>query len=299
VPRAAIAVVIAALGSYAEISAAPLPSPPQDLTAQTLSATEIALSWSDPPGKEGSYTVERSALPPSPFVPIAVVSGQSTSFSDSGLTPGTTYCYRVCATNKKGDSLYSDTVCATTVQVAPAAPASLGASAVSSSQIDLSWVDNSNNESGFKISRSLWARIGFAQIATVGANVTSYSSAGLAADTTYYYRARAYNSAGNSAYSNTASARTTQVDPVAPSGLNAVQASSSRIDLSWADNSNNESGFSISRSLWATSGFAQIASVGANVTSYSSTGLAADTTYYYRVRPLLPLLRWLPRRRLG
>ena len=48
----------------------------------------------------------------------------------------------------------------------------------------------------------------FAQIATVGANVKTYANTGLSSYTSYYYRVRAYNAAGNSAYSNTASART-------------------------------------------------------------------------------------------
>jgi 3-mercaptopyruvate sulfurtransferase SseA len=78
---------------------------------------------------------------------------------------------------------------------------------VSSSQINLSWTDNSNNETGFKVERSKNGR-GFSQIATVGANVTTYTDTGLKASTTYRYRVRAYNAGGNSTYSNIASATT-------------------------------------------------------------------------------------------
>jgi hypothetical protein len=77
------------------------------------------------------------------------------------------------------------------------------AQAVSSSQINLTWVDNDNNETGFVIQRCTGSKCtNFAQIATVGANVTSYSDTGLAARTTYRYRVYAYNASGNSAYSN-------------------------------------------------------------------------------------------------
>src|SRR5207244_3166800 len=87
----------------------------------------------------------------------------------------------------------------------PAAPTSLTATAASSSQINLAWVDNSSNESGFKIEQSTNGTT-FAQIGTVAANIKSYSNTGLNASTKYYYRVRAYNSGGNSGYSNIANA---------------------------------------------------------------------------------------------
>jgi Domain of unknown function (DUF1929)/Fibronectin type III domain/Kelch motif len=89
----------------------------------------------------------------------------------------------------------------------PAAPSNLTATAVSSSQIDLSWTDNSNNETGFKVYRSKNRRR-FRHLATLGANVTTFANTGLRASTTYHYRVRAQNQGGNSAYSNTASATT-------------------------------------------------------------------------------------------
>ena len=92
--------------------------------------------------------------------------------------------------------------------IAPAAPSGLGATAASSSTIDLTWTDNSNNEAGFKIERSTSSTTGFTQIGIVSANITSYTSSSLNASTTYYYRVRAYNSAGDSSYSNTAYAMT-------------------------------------------------------------------------------------------
>jgi hypothetical protein len=260
------------------------PAAPSGLNAVPVSSSRIDLTWADSSDSEDGFRVERSLSATSGFAQIASVGADATSYSSTGLSADTTYYYRVRTYNSAGNSGYSNTASATTAQVAPAAPSGLNAASVSASQIDLVWADNSDNESGFKVQRSLSATSGFAQIVTVGASATSYSDSGLAADTTYYYRVNAYNSAGNSGYSNTASAITTQVAPAAPSGLNAASASSSQIDLTWADNSDNEDGFRVERSLSAASGFAQIASVGANATSYSNAGLSTDTTYYYRVR---------------
>jgi hypothetical protein len=77
----------------------------------------------------------------------------------------------------------------------------------SSTAINLTWTDQSNNETGFKIERKTGAG-SFTQIAIVGANITTYADSGLTANTNYSYQVRATNSAGDSAYSNTASATT-------------------------------------------------------------------------------------------
>lgn len=86
----------------------------------------------------------------------------------------------------------------------PAAPTSLTATA-GKRKVTLSWADNSGNESGFKIERSTDGVV-FTQIATTGADVTTYTNGSLTSGTTYHYRVRAYNSSGDSAYSNVASA---------------------------------------------------------------------------------------------
>ena len=91
---------------------------------------------------------------------------------------------------------------------APIAPNNLVASAISTSRIDLVWQDTSTNETGFKIERSVDG-VNFTQIALIGANSTNYSDTiGLAASTKYYYRIRATNDGGDSAYSSIASATT-------------------------------------------------------------------------------------------
>lgn len=76
---------------------------------------------------------------------------------------------------------------------------------------------------------------------------------------------------------------TAQTPPAAPSGLTASASSSSQIALAWTDNASNETAFSVERSV-SGGAFTVVATLGANTTSYLDTGLAASTTYLYRVR---------------
>jgi hypothetical protein len=89
------------------------------------------------------------------------------------------------------------------------APSQLDATALSSSQIRLRWQDNAGTEDGFRIERCVGSGCTtFTQIADVGHDVTGYVDGGLARNTAYTYRVRAFNAGGASAYSNTATAKT-------------------------------------------------------------------------------------------
>lgn len=95
-----------------------------------------------------------------------------------------------------------------TRETPPESPSRLQVSLFSPSQITLSWIDYSRNEEGFKIERKTKPSDTYAPLAKVGADVNTYQDKGLATETTYYYRAYAYNSGGNSSYSNEVSATT-------------------------------------------------------------------------------------------
>jgi hypothetical protein len=124
------------------------------------------------------------------------------------------------ATDSTGNAGYDQIVLTITASggggTAPAAPTNLAATAVSPTQIDLSWTDGSNNETGFRIERKTGAAGTWAEIATVGAGATAYADTSVAASTTYVYRVRATNATGDSGYSDEATATTPALPPVLP-----------------------------------------------------------------------------------
>jgi hypothetical protein len=173
----------------------------QSVSTPYNTALAITLSGTDVEGSALSYVVLTQ-----PASGTLSGTAPNLTFTPIGFSGATSFTFKV-----NDGSLDSASATVTiTVQAAtsiPAAPSALTATAVSPSQINLAWSDNSNNEDGFKIERS-GNGSGWTQIATVGPNVRTYSSTGLVATKTYSYRVRAYNVLGNSAYSNSASAKT-------------------------------------------------------------------------------------------
>ncbi len=187
------------------------------MIATTVSQTRIDLAWTDQSDNETGFQIERSA-DGVVWAQIALVSTNGMSYSDAGLACGTTFYYRVHADNAGGNSGYSNIANATTVVCAPNTPGNLTATAVSQMRIDLTWIDNSNNEEGFQLERSLDGATAWTLVATVGANYTTHSDIDLTCDQAFYYRVRAYNAGGNSIYSQTARA-TTEACASAPRNL--------------------------------------------------------------------------------
>lgn len=161
-----------------------------------------------------------------------------------------------------------------------AAPASLTATAVSKSQIQLTWTDQASNETGYQVERSLNGST-WVVVATLGANSTGYLNSGLAANTTYQYRVRAVNGSANSEYSNLASATTLADVPAAPGNLTWTVAGKKNAILSWTDNSSNETGFKVQRSTNGTS-WTTLTTLATNSTAYT-TSRPSSGTYYFRI----------------
>jgi hypothetical protein len=265
------------------------PAAPSGLAASPVSQTQINLTWTDNASNETGFIVERSVNGTDGWAQVGTPPQNATGFSDATAAAGSTYYYRVRATNGVGPSADSNVANATTpaVPTAPAAPSNLVASPGSPTQINLTWTDNANNETGFIVERSPNGVDGWTPIATPAQNAAGYNDTTVVASTQYFYRVRATNGVGPSADSNVANATTPAAPtaPAAPSALVASAASASQINLTWTDNAGNETGFVIERSPNGIDGWTQVGTTAADVTSFSDTiGLSPSTQYFYRVR---------------
>jgi large repetitive protein len=197
-----------------------VPNAPSGLNANATSYNRVNLSWADNSNNETGFEVVRGTAAAGPFANIGTVNAGTTSFIDSTANASTQYWYKVRAVNGAGESAFTSTANATTqaLPAAPAAPTVLTAQAISASQINLSWNDNSTTETAFEVYRSTNDNANFRLVATVAGGAgaqKSYSDIGIFANVRYYYKVRAVGVGGNSAYSNEANSKTLNTRPAA------------------------------------------------------------------------------------
>jgi hypothetical protein len=168
----------------------------------------------------GSYTtaqMQAKGIPDNWVSSVRVTNGYQVTFYDNDNFGGATLVKTADDATLVDDS-WNDRASSMVVATAsggnpPSVPEYFRAIGLDGSRMELSWKDNSGNESLFRIERSTSATSGFVSVGTVDANVTTFVNTGLAAATKYYYRVRAENANGNSAYSNTAGAYTRETPP--------------------------------------------------------------------------------------
>ena len=294
--------------AYSNTATVILLAAPTGLTATLQAGPQASLTWMDNAANETGFVVQRSdngAAFATIATPAASAGTGTVTYVDTTVQPANTYVYRVYAANGLFASALSNT--ATVIMpVAPAAPtnlvAALQATARTGPQIALTFRDNATNETGFVVERAVNGGA-FAALATLPArnrtgNVT-YTDLAVAAGNTYAYRVTAVNGVAPSAYSNTVTLAVPNA-PAAPLNFTGIATvtgkNAARIDLSWTDNSTNETQFVIERATAINANgnlvnptrftvarrAAQSNAVGGAVT-LTQKGLRRATTYYYRI----------------
>jgi fibronectin type 3 domain-containing protein len=248
---------------------------PTNVAATVVSSSRVDVSWTGSSGATG-YRVERSPNGSTGWTAVGTTASGQTSLSDTTVSAGNSYFYRVIATNGGGDSPPSVTV---SVTLAPDAPAGLTASAPSQTEVDLSWTA-STGAAGYRVERSPDGSTGWSGVGT--STGTSFADINLTPATTYYYRVFANNSAGDSASSTVVSATTKPVPPAAPTNVAATVVSSSRVDVSWTGSS-GATGYRVERSPDGSTGWTAVGTTASGQTSLSDTTVSAGSTYFYRV----------------
>jgi titin len=244
----------------------------------------VRVSWTDNATNEGEYAVLRcEGVGCGIFTQLAIgLPAGTTSYVDSSVVLGTTYTYRVAAINPIANVQSASSAAITPFLANDAS--GLAASTASATQVNLSWTDNAFNETGYEVLRCEGVGcVAYAVIGTVAANATAFADGTVAEGNDYRYFVRALSGFGASGGSNVATANTRF--PAAPSGLVATTLSNSSIRLTWTDNADNETQFSIVRCAGAgcTITAPPIAFVPTGTTEYTDTGLSTDEEYTYRV----------------
>ena len=232
------------------------------------------LTWNAVEGAT-SYRIYRSTSKGSGYSLLGTTT--ATSYTNTGAKAGTTYYYRVKAVNDAGMSPYSNIVSgqAKSVTPKPSAPVvKIGNSAASDKPM-LTW-NAVSGATSYKVYRATSQNGTYSLLGTVTA--TSYTNTGAKAGTTYYYKVKAVNSAGESAYSNVVSGRATVTTLTM-----GHSASSGKPQLTWKAVSGAAS-YKVYRATSKNGAYSVINTTKA--LTYTNTGAALGTTYYYKVEAL-------------
>jgi fibronectin type 3 domain-containing protein len=276
-------------------SAPTVPTAPQSLAA-TAGSVSVSLSWAAPGSNGGAaitgYNVYRGTSAGGESATPVATNVTAASFTDTGLTNGTTYYYTVAAVNSAGTSPPSNEASATPMAVqatVPSAPQSMGAVAANSS-VSLSWSapasDGGSAITGYDVYRGTTA--GGESATPLAANVTArtFTDTSAVNGTTYFYRVAAVNAVGVSPQSNEVSATPQSTVPAAPSGLVASGGAGS-VSLSWSaptsDGGSPVTGYNVYRGTSAGGESATPVASNVSATSFTDTGLVNGTTYFYTV----------------
>jgi hypothetical protein len=264
------------------------PAAPTSLVTGTIGSSSIQFSWTNNHSDALINDIQMCAgAGCTGFADVAgsPISGALSTFTQTALAEDSIYRFRVRATNSNGSSVWLTTGDLTTLV---AAPTGLMTSTPASSDLTLSWTDNSAIEVSYIVESCTGSGCsGFAAIAgsPFAANTNSVAVSALMANTIYRFRVRAVGILG---ISNNLTSTDVTMGPLAPTGFTPGAVTSASVPFTWTDNAANETSYQVERCTGAacSSGFAAIpgSPFVANTTSATDNTVAGSTTYRFRVR---------------
>ena len=258
----------------AALHCAAVPAAPVVKLGNSAASGKPVLTWNAVSGAT-SYKVYRAASKSGTYSLLGTVT--TTSYTNTGAKAGTTYYYKVTAANCVGESAYSNIVSGKVKAVTPkpSAPVVKIGNSASSGKPMLTW-NAVSGATSYKVYRATSQNGAYSLLGTVTA--TSYTNTGAKAGVTYYYKVKAVNSAGESAFSNVVSGKTTVTTLTM-----GHSASSGKPQLTWKAVSGAAS-YRVYRATTKNGAYSVINTTKA--LTYTNTGAALGTTYYYKVEAL-------------
>ena len=257
------------------------PAAPVVRIGNSASSGKPMLTWNAVYGAT-SYRIYRSTAKGSGYSLLGTTT--ATSYTNTGAKAGTTYYYRVKACNDAGLSPYSNVVSGKVKSVTPkpSAPVVKIGHSASSGKPMLTW-NAVSGATSYKVYRATSQNGTYSLLGTVTA--TSYTNTGAKAGVTYYYKVKAVNSAGESAYSNVVSGKVKSVTPKpsAPVVKIGHSATSGKPMLTW-NAVDGAASYRVYRTTTKNGAYTVINTTKA--LTYTNTGAALGTTYYYKVEAL-------------
>ena len=254
---------------------AAIPAAPRVTIGNSSASGKPQLTWAAVDGA-AKYEIYRSTQQSTGFTLLGTTT--STSYVNTGAAVGTTYYYKVRALNVDGAAgAYSSTVSGAAKAVAPAAP-TVTMTYSDSGKPKLTWSAVSGATS-YRVYRSESRGTGYSLLGTTTS--TSYVNTGAAVGKTYYYRVKAVNSAGTSAYSNIVSGTARTPAPAAPVLKGGTSSASGKPQLTWAA-VDGAAKYDVYRSNSADGTFSKVGST--DKTTYVNTGAVKGVTYFYKIR---------------
>ncbi len=265
----------------------PAPATATALTGVIAAGPSVDLAWTDGgnvPAAATAFQVQRTLTGSAAWTTIGTTPAATTTYTDSTVSQGSSYDYRVVALNGGRAGAPSNVV--TVALVVPTAPSTLTASLVAGPGAALAWTNTATNATGVVVQRSTNGGGTWTTLATLPATDQTYTDAGpLTVDSTDLYRVYAENLVGPSPVSNTASV--SAAAPGAPTNVAAkAQAGvgGPEVKVTWTDNATDETGYTVQRSTDGGGSWTTLASLGADAVQAIDPGpVVAGTTYTYRV----------------